>query len=67
MVEKIKGEKWEDFRERYGDWGRDVVLYVGRKGCGLSLRRLGEAVGGMDYAAVSAAIKPKSFEGVTSQ
>ena len=22
-----EGEKWEAFRDRHGDWGRDVVLY----------------------------------------
>ena len=56
-MEKIKGEKWEDFRDRHGDWGRDVVLYLARRACGLGLRELGEAAGQMDYAAVSAAIK----------
>jgi hypothetical protein len=30
-VERIKGEKWEGFRDRYGDWGRDVVLWAGRR------------------------------------
>ena len=56
-MEKIKGEKWEVFRDRNGDWGRDAVLYCARKACGLSLKELGEATGQMDYAAVSAAIK----------
>jgi hypothetical protein len=56
-VEKLKGEKWEAFVDRYGDWGRDVALYVGRRACGLGLRQLGAEAGGMDYAAVSAAIK----------
>ena len=32
MVERIKGEKWVDFRDRYGDWGRDLVLWAGH-GC----------------------------------
>jgi hypothetical protein len=56
-VEKIKGEKWEVFRDRYGDWGRDLVLYLGRKGCGLKLKELGEAAGGIDYVSVSAAAR----------
>jgi len=45
------------FRDRYGDWGRDLLLYLRRKECGLRLRELGEAVGGLDYAAVSVGIK----------
>ena len=56
-VEQIKGEPWARFRDRYGDWGRELVLYLGRKQCGLRLKALGEAVGGVDYAAVSVGIK----------
>src|SRR2546426_8302815 len=41
VVEKIKGERWERFRDRHGDWGRDLVLYLGRKRGGLNLRELG--------------------------
>ena len=29
-VEKLKGESWEQFSERHGDWGRDAVLWLGR-------------------------------------
>jgi hypothetical protein len=36
------GSKGPEFRDRYGDWGRDLVLYLGRKDCGLKLRELGE-------------------------
>ncbi len=57
VVEGLKGEKWERFRDRYGDWGRDLVLYLGRKTCGLKLKELGEAAGGIDYVGVSAAVK----------
>lgn len=56
-VEKVKGEQWDAFRDRYGDWGRDLVLYLGRKKCGLKLKELGAAVGGIDYVSVSAAVK----------
>ena len=41
---------------KYGDWGRDLVLYLGRKECGLKLQELGEAVGGIDYGSVAAAV-----------
>jgi putative transposase len=57
VVEKEKGERWEEFRDRYGDWGRDLALYLGKKDFGIKLRELGEAAGGMDYMSVSAAVK----------
>jgi chromosomal replication initiation ATPase DnaA len=57
VVEKIKGERWETFRDRYGDWGRDLALYLGKKGFGIKLKELGDAAGGMDYMSVSAAVK----------
>ena len=44
-------------RGKRGDWGRDLVWYVGRKLGGMSLKALGERAGGSDYATVSAAIK----------
>jgi hypothetical protein len=34
-----------------------LALSLGRRACGLRLRELGAAAGGVDYAAVSAAIK----------
>ena len=55
-VEKVKGETWEKFRDRHGDWGRDLALAVARRCTGMTLRELGERVGGLDYAAVSEAI-----------
>ena len=30
-VEEVKGERWEEFRDRHGDWGRDAALYLGRR------------------------------------
>lgn len=56
-VEKIKGEKWEEFRDRYGDSGRDLVLYLGRRECGLTLNQLAQAAGMEGYKAVASAIK----------
>jgi len=56
-VEKVKGEKWESFRDRHGDWGRDLVMYLVRRRCGIKLAELGKALGGLDYATVSAAVK----------
>jgi len=57
VVEGVKGERWEAFRDRHGDWGRDLVLYLGRRHGGLRLMELGRAAGHMDYAAVSAAVQ----------
>ena len=57
VVEQCRGEAWEMFRDRHGDWGRDAALYLGRWQCGMRLAELGSKVGGVDYAAVSAAIK----------
>jgi putative transposase len=56
-VEEVKKERWEEFRDRYGDWGRDLVLYLGKRGLGIKLAELGNAAGGMDYMAVSASVR----------
>ena len=55
-VEEVKGEKWEQFRDRHGDWGRDLALYVARRACGMSLASLGREVGMENYYAVAQAI-----------
>jgi len=34
VIEAVEGEKeetWERFRERHNDWGRDLVLWLGRR------------------------------------
>jgi hypothetical protein len=56
-VETLKAENWEQWRDRYGDWGRDAVLWLGQKRCGMKLRELGEAVGGIDYRSAGTAIQ----------
>jgi len=56
-VEKVKGEKWAEFRDRYGDWGRDVVMHLGRRVSGMKLGELGSAVGGIDYVTVSNGVR----------
>jgi hypothetical protein len=55
-VERLKGEEWEAFRDRHGDWGRDLVLWCARRHTGLTLTELGEKVGGLDYTGVSRSI-----------
>ncbi len=55
-LEAAKGERWAVFRDRYGDWGRDAVLWLGRRRGRLSLAQLGVLAGGLDYAAVGQAV-----------
>jgi REP element-mobilizing transposase RayT len=40
-VATVRGEPWESFVNRHGDWGRDLALYIGRVRCGLTLKELG--------------------------
>ena len=55
-VEREKGEKWEEFWLRYGDWGRDAALWLGRRWGRLKLRELAQLAGGIDYAAAGTAV-----------
>ena len=57
VVEEMKKERWEDFRDRRGDWGRELALYLGRQKGGMSLRELCEAAGASTLMAVSLAIR----------
>jgi hypothetical protein len=54
-VETAKGERWEEFKDRHGDWGRDAALWLGRRIGRLSLKSLAEQMGGLDYTAAGAA------------
>jgi hypothetical protein len=56
-VEQAKGEQWAEFRDRHGDWGRDLVLYLGRKQCGLKWKELSAVAGGIDYVSASTAVR----------
>jgi len=55
-IDRLKGEQWKDYADRYGDWGRELAMYLGRRWGRMRLREIGAAVGGTDYAAVSAAV-----------
>jgi hypothetical protein len=55
-LEVAKGEKWDVFSQRYGDWGRDAALWLGRKRGRYTLSELGRLAGGLDYAAVGQAV-----------
>ena len=56
-VEQEKGEKWETFRDRHGDWGRDLVLWLARRTTGMTLNQIGKHAEGLDYAAVGMALR----------
>jgi len=56
-IEQVRGESWEDFRDRHGDWGRDAALYLARQRAGLKLRELGDLAGGIDYRSVGSAVR----------
>jgi REP element-mobilizing transposase RayT len=56
-LERARGERWAEFAGRHGDPGLAMALYVARRCTGLTLRQLGQEAGGMDYTAVSMAIK----------
>ena len=56
-VERVKGRKWADFVDEYGDLGRDLALYLGRMVCGLKLRELAKAVGLPNYGVVATNVK----------
>jgi hypothetical protein len=55
-MEAVHGGRWEEFRDRHGDWGRDLALYLGRRRGRLRLRELGVLVGGIGYTAVAQAV-----------
>lgn len=53
----VKGESWEQFRDRRKDWGRDLVFWLGQRQAGLTLKKLAELGGGLDYTTVGYGIK----------
>ena len=57
VVEGLKGERWEEFRDRQGDRTRDVVLWLARRYAGLKLAELGALAGGLDYRSVGSALR----------
>jgi len=56
-VEKVRGEKWGEFRDRHGDGGRDLVLYLARKLCGSKLDELARLVGLNEYSSIAMAVR----------
>jgi putative transposase len=59
-IEKLWGEPWEKISQRYGDPGRELAMLIARRYGGMSLREIGNAVGGVQYPAVSDAVRRTS-------
>ncbi|MCL4176998.1 MAG: transposase [Verrucomicrobia bacterium] len=55
-AEKIRGEPWERWAERHGDWGRDGVMYVAVRYGGMRLAEVVPPVG-LKYQAAAQAVK----------
>ena len=56
-AEKITGEKLAICLKRRGLTVKPLVMWAGRKLCGLTLREIGRRMDGMDYNAVSMALR----------
>jgi REP element-mobilizing transposase RayT len=56
-VENVWGEAWEVVSERHGDPAREVAMLIAREQGGMTLREIGQKLGGMSYAAVSDAVR----------
>jgi REP element-mobilizing transposase RayT len=57
IVERYRRQPWADFKERRGDPGREMVLWLARRHTGMTLGQLGERAGPTDYAAIAMALK----------
>ncbi len=57
LVEDERDEAWADFSNRHGDLGRDLVIYLARKRTGLTLKEIGEALGGLEYKTTGKAVQ----------
>ena len=57
MRGRREGQKWDQFRDLHADTGRDLVLYLGQKVCGIKLKDLAAVTGVKEYATVAMAVK----------
>ena len=51
------GQAYDEFAPRHGDPGRDMVLCLARERSGLTLRKIGELAGGLEYRTVGKSIQ----------
>ena len=57
IVERLRDEDFLAFMARRGDWAKPLLLWALRRYSGMTLKEIGESVGGMDYTAVAMAMK----------
>ncbi len=57
IIECLREEPYAVFMSLRGDWAKPLLLWALRRYSGMTLREIGEAVGGMDYTAVAMAVK----------
>jgi len=57
MVSNVKGEPWESWRDRKGDWGTAMVMMLARRHAGVPNRALAEWMGATADSAVTHAVK----------
>jgi putative transposase len=55
-VEKAKGQRWEAFCQKHGDWGRDAALWLGRHTGRMRLAEMAAVVEHCDYTTVAKAV-----------
>lgn len=56
-VSRLRGEPWEDYGQRRGDWGRPMVLMAARRLAGIDNRTLARWIGAKDDSTVTQAVK----------
>jgi hypothetical protein len=59
-IEKLWGKPWEEISERHGDPVRELAMLIAERYGSMSLRKIGDAVGGFRYPAVSDAVRRTS-------
>jgi putative transposase len=59
-LEKLWGKPWEEISKRHGDPARELAMLIAQRYGGMSLREIGDAVGGVRYPAVSDAVRRAS-------
>ncbi len=61
-AEELRGMRWAEMVDRWGDWGRDATIYVAVRHGGHRLSDIVRAVGGMKYGAAAQAVRRFAVE-----
>jgi chromosomal replication initiation ATPase DnaA len=57
VVSRHRGENWEKYASRRGDWRRDMMLLLARKNTMMTKTELAARAGGIDDSAVAHAVR----------